>query len=293
MNSNKSNFSIVEQLTKLATELTYIKKRLYFLEAIIEQFKLHDTAKIGTVMVRNHIVYDIVRDCFEMLIIDLASFCKHFIEKKGFLLCIRANLNQIIPNPDKPRGLQKTLHFSNPGSQSLQHTTREMDIALQEHSQELLKEDVKASIKYLFPNWQGAKISTTDLDSLRDNFEKIVSNLRADRDNIRAHKFEKKSQKSQINPIDLGEIRTCFREAEKILETLTFICKHANLNLDRDLNPSETSTTARDIADIILNGSVNQLLNNMNLSEIHCKNGETFRFYYLYRDNVSPALDQT
>lgn len=147
-------------------------------------------------MVRNHIVYDIVRDCFEMLIIDFSSFCKHFIEEKGFFQRLRANLNQIMTNPDKPRVLKKTPHFSNPGSQSLQHITRELDKALQEQSQKLLNAEVKASIKHLFPNWKGSTISTTDLDGLRNNFEKIVSKLRADRDNIRAHKFETPSQKS-------------------------------------------------------------------------------------------------
>lgn len=72
-----------ELLDQYSYEILTIKKRLYLIKSIDK--KLRDCAdqESLTLTLKNYQVCEIVRDSYHMLVIDLCSYCKNFVERGG------------------------------------------------------------------------------------------------------------------------------------------------------------------------------------------------------------------
>ena len=81
--------AIEELLKEYESKISTIKKRFYALNAIVDETKRVTGGK--NFRIRNDIIWDMVFDSFQMLIIDLASFCKGMCEgnRTGVSGCVK------------------------------------------------------------------------------------------------------------------------------------------------------------------------------------------------------------
>lgn len=114
------------------------------------------------------------------------------------------------------------------------------------------------SLDRLFPDREdNSKVTQADIKALRSRFKGKVEKLDKDRNNNRAHQYEKDQRKNNKKTLMLSftEIECVFNLIEEILNDLRMITEVSVFEFDIDMG-RDTRRTSQDVVDLIVFGSI-------------------------------------
>ena len=159
------------------------------------------------------------------------------------------------------------------------------------HRQKQLGDATKDAVDAMFPGWaQAGKVTQEDVEALRNRFLEAIRNVDQDRNVHRAHRFEKDKKKKAkaLPPLTLEEIEAAFSVVEDLLGNLWMISNLASFNFDTDLNPG-TEVTARDLVDIMIYGSIGEVVRVAGVEDALKSSGSELHYYWQYREALKEA----
>ena len=223
--------SIGDKIHRAQLEIMDIKRRYFVVRAFLESLEFATRGK--PFRVHNDIVWLLVLDARDMLVVHLASWCKGSYRAGGFFGQLRAHhLPDLRRGSDTPSG--------DPLLDALTH-----------------REHVAARAR-LFPGIQDrAGIRQEDLDDLKDRFEAHIAHVVADRDHHRAHPWER-GDPGQTKMLDLNEIAEAFAFTEAMLNDLRLVATNSTMP-SVELLFSSTEGVGDDLVDQILIGNLFQV----------------------------------
>ena len=233
--------------------LMRIKTRLYVLLEIEKQFDSITQKK--KFKIKNDIVYRMMMDTWDMLVIDLASLSKGMVGDGGLFNQIKANLNQVKPLNRKAIEVPKgRITFVGP------HTDEDIErvqLELDEHFVEQIVQSNREALTRLFPASKGRvplKIKSEDIDELKTKFDSINQVVHDDRNKHRAHKFEKDQGRAQTERLDFNKLKAKFEEVEQLMNDLRLVVTNSSLSYN-DMNLANKTQVAKDLVTMVLWGS--------------------------------------
>lgn len=273
-----------ELLSKCENQILTLKKDQYFLTTF--ENRILTLSKGKPFIVRNDIVYRMVFGQWDMLVINLGSFSKAMIGHGGFFKKITANLHLLKPIDKKsitpPKGRISSLNKV--------HTEEELKARQTEYDKHYIDHMFEAHRKELFKLFPNAekretlKITAKDIDDLTKRFELIVNDIRDDRDNHRAHRFENKKNNSAATKLSIKKIEEKFQELESLFNSLKLVFQNSTL-MYSDMNHANAEQTADDLIDLIFWGSNRTLDNWCGINKkINSKETSHLTYGYLLRD---------
>lgn len=209
-----------ELLNQHEDTLLNLKKDLIFLLAFEEL--LIEKTKGKPFVIKNDIVFRMVLQQVDMLVINLASLAKGMLGRKGFFNHLAANLHELKPIT------RKAIQPSNSRVLSIySQLTQEEEQRIQQEIRDTQKKQIFAAHREalfnLFPKTKGReplKITKDDIKDLKDTFAKIVSDIQDDRDNNRAHRYEKVERNPNVLHLTIKKIEERFLNIEKLMNSL-------------------------------------------------------------------------
>jgi hypothetical protein len=109
----------------------------------------------------------------------------------------------------------------------------------------------------LFPKAKGRnpiKISSDDIDGLKDSFVSLIQVVHDDRNRHRAHKFEKDQGRAYTEQLGFAKLKVKFNEVEHILNNLRLVITNSSF-ASSDMNLANKTEVARDLVTMFLWGS--------------------------------------
>ncbi len=265
-----------------------IKTRLYFLIEFESQLVIATEKK--NFKIKNDIVYRMIMDSWDMLVIDFASLAKGMMGEGGLFNQMKANLHQIKPlNKKKVEVPKGSIHFMNeyPSEEELNRIKVELD---KNFVNEMLKGN-RDALFHLFPKAKQRdplKIRPEDIDDLKNEFEKLITDVIDDRNKHRAHKFENIKDKTSYEHLSFKILNVKFEEVEKLMNSIRLVVCNSSFGY-ADMNLANKTEVAKDLITMILWGSnkmidmcseINEKLN------IGNKNVLSQTFGYLLREKM-------
>ncbi|PIP95052.1 MAG: hypothetical protein COW00_17845 [Bdellovibrio sp. CG12_big_fil_rev_8_21_14_0_65_39_13] len=221
-----------------------VKKRFYFLENILKE--LDSTTKSKRFNIRGDVIYQMLRDSYSMLVIDLASIGRGMIRKKGFF----RKLPNFAKELEKPT--QKLIAKSYFAAHQRQDSFLES----------LILKSCLESYGRLFPGCisKGKSMPTQDdFNDLKENFYSICEAIIKDRDRNRAHSYENaETRKESVRLLTIKDLEEKFFKLEKLMNDLRLICSNSSYG-SNDVNFSNSEGMAKSIVDLILIGDHNSI----------------------------------
>lgn len=273
-----------EILGQCENRMLHLKKDLYFLTTF--EKRLVELSKGKPFITRNDIIYRMVFDQWDMLVIDLGSFTKSMVGEGGFFNNLKANLHLLKPitkrSIEPPKGRIFSVGYKL-SQEQLKARETELDKAFinnvyNTHREELFK---------LFPKVKERKtlkINGNDIDELKVHFEKIVNEIADDRDNHRAHKYENRKNNPDAVRLSISKLEEKFKELENLLNNLKLVFQNSTL-MYSDMNHANAKQTADDLIDLIFWGS-NRMLDSWSgiNKKINSFEPSDYTYGYLLRD---------
>ncbi|MFG1520323.1 hypothetical protein [Halobacteriovorax sp. ZH1_bin.1] len=239
-----SNNSLISFIEEYENKFVVIKKRFYYLENIFKE--LDETTEGFMFNIRGDVVYQMLRDSYSMLVIDLASIARGMIRKKGFF----RKLPSYIPQLKVPS--KKSVSKSCLASHGYK------DLYLEA---EILKYSLQA-YERLFPDvlvQNRRNPNHEDIRKLKDRFHSICESIIDDRDRNRAHKYELPEQgKEPVKLLTILDLEKKFQKIEELMNDLRMVCSYTSYS-SNDLNFSNSDRLAENIVDMILLGDHNTI----------------------------------
>lgn len=241
-------------LSKHENLVLLIKRRLYFLEAFEQG--LQKIASDKPYLPRNDIVYALIFDSWDMLVIDIASLCKDMLGRGGFFNILKNHVNQLKPSKKAqytaPEPMVNYIGQEPTIQQKLKHK-----LEMQEEFLALLVKNNHDAFYRLFPNSKGrqGRLKHEDVDDLIKQFEDIAGPFIADRNKHRAHRYERREMAIGIKSLDIKEISQNFERLEKILNDIRLVSELSTFAYN-DMNFADSKATADDLIFLILVGSL-------------------------------------
>lgn len=245
-------------------KLLAIKKRFYYLKKIEDELLKTTRGKIYSF--RGDTVHDLLRDSYHMLVIDLASISKSMISKGGFFNKLRNYLNEF-RRPTLPRVVAAMV---------------DQPLANDEYLQsEIFQANLQTYID-LFPN-ATHKVSVADIEGLKTKYISILVDVMHDRDENRAHRFEKKAAEIEKVPfLNLIDLEQRILEIEKLLNGLRGLYTLSSYSFS-DVNHSNSERMAQSVVDSILIGDRDLVERVFGIAD-DLYNGHFGNYTYTYRE---------
>jgi hypothetical protein len=207
--------------------LLRLRARQFALEAF--QNELLGVTKGTTFAIANDIVWRAMLDSRDANVIAFASWCKGSTASGGFFRTLKSCFLPSIP-------VRRPWRADPPEVEEAQADTFDQVYA--------------STRSRLFPLAQGRGIRHPDVDDLANGFAKAAEPLLADRDDNRAHPFER-SNRGTLKMLNLEETRELFTNAFKLLNDLALLGTGSTL-ASTEMNRAPSDGTAEEIVDIIL-----------------------------------------
>lgn len=220
--------SLDERLSKVEHDLMQIARRLYALEAFVDE--LDGVTRKKPFRVWNDIVWMMLLDSRDMLVIHLASWTKHLVEPGGLFAELKANHLTDFPAARRPTD----------------RTDKDL------HLRSLLDGYHQAAVTRLFPGLGNQNATAAAVDSLVQRVRQATDGLRNDRNRNRAHAFER-GKPGTAKMLDFTELRQSVRQAEELLNDLRLVGCGSTLSY-HDMNDADCKATAEELVDAILIG---------------------------------------
>jgi hypothetical protein len=202
-------------------------------------------------------VLQVLRDSFDMLVIDLFSIREAIVESDGLI----ARLRQLpgflrpavdgeewtAPIPPKDRGAKP------------ENRDARRDAFFERHFIKGLND----AVERLAPH--GAAASPDAAKSLIKRFRTETAALDDDRNRVRAHRYEKTSKETNHLFIPLPDLAAQMETMERYISELYFVSTGNNFHMSTTFSYSDDET-ARDLADLIVLGSINRATQDFGLA---------------------------
>ena len=238
------NKKLIDLIKEYENNFTIVKKRFYYLENILEE--LEKTTEGHRFDIRGDVVYQMLRDSYNMLIIDLASIARGMIRKKGFFRQLPSHI------PELPLPTKKLI------AQSYHATYGHQDPI----AESIILNNCLDSFNRLFPKCiqdKRKKPDHRDLVDLKDRFHIICEAIIKDRDRNRAHRYELPEQaKESVKLLSILDLDAKFEKIEELMNDLRMVCSHTSFG-SSDVNFSNSKRTAQSIVDMVLIGDHNSI----------------------------------
>jgi hypothetical protein len=279
--------TLEELLKDLENKILRIKKRYYYLDAILKEIVRVTDGK--TFNIENDIVYQMIWDSHEMLIIDLASLYRGMCQSGGFFgkLKIHAARLKTVSHRKLEIGEPNIIESAkNPLSlQDRERVRRE----IKEDMQRFQAKNLEQVLVSIFPDLKSASTKRANhnhIDALKDNFWKKAEEMTKDRDIFRAHKYEEKEHKhgEDIKQITLKDIKVHFDNLEEMINAIRLVSTMGTLAYS-DMNWASSKNTAEDIVDLVMMGSNNRIFNEFQVPDVITKCKHDKAYYYLFRED--------
>jgi hypothetical protein len=254
-------------------KLLFLKRRFYYLKSIFDE--LSDRCA-ETFPVENDIIWQMVSDSHDMLVIDLCSFCKKMYSPGGFFNRLKSHV-ALLRVPTK-KSIKTT-----PGVVTGYHNKADLERIrgmLDEHERNQVVEDTRKTLSRLFPGWSTGKVTPDHVDALKSQFNNTLNDLKADRTKNRAHRFEEERPAPHV---DFKRIREIFEEVEGIFNGLTLVVGRRTLAFT-DVSYTSAQEAARDVVDLVLHGPIVHVLHEFSIAESLEKADPLSGYYHLFRE---------
>lgn len=218
-------------IERLEDDLGTITQRLFVLEAFAAE--LERVTRDKPFRIWGSAVWMMILDSRDTHVTHLASWLKALYRKGGFFGQLAAQHSRALQRKWRPQ----------PGSQ---HS---------EHFAAILKEQHDEAFSRLFPGVTRAVPGPGDFDALRQRFIDAVKHVVADRDENRAHPYEKSGAASgTAKQLDLKELRRVTTTVEAWLNDLRLVSTSSSF-VHTDMNFQGVESLAEDLVDSVLIGS--------------------------------------
>ncbi len=236
---------IVESLREAIHNLLVIKGRLPVLQAVAQEL---DRMQGGQdYRVRNDAVLRVVRDSYDMLVVDLASLREGVTGSQGLFKRLRKHRNELRrfgPDDVDPRPIH---YIGEPLSKAA-----EAEFIASER--EWMAARWNEVFDGLFP--AGAPVAEAHIDDLMSRFRKDTEPTNHDRNRVRAHRYEDASKEGAKYFQTLGQVEAQIHVFERYFNDLFLVLTKGSYAMT-PLVAANVESTARDLADLILLGSIN------------------------------------
>ncbi|MCM0606580.1 MAG: hypothetical protein KA715_10860 [Xanthomonadaceae bacterium] len=286
--------SIEELLKDLEYKILRIKKRYYYLDAILKQLVQVTGGK--QFIIRNDFIYQMIWDSYEMLIIELASLYRGMCQPGGFFGQLKIHAAKLRTTSHKKIEVSEPNISGSRGQPLTPQDHARLKRELKVDTQKFIAKGIEESLLDLFPdlkNVSDKRANHSHVDALKDQFWKLAEEMVHDRDARRAHKHEHKEHSHAENSkeITLKDIGTHFDRLEKIINAIrsvTTLSSFAYL----DMNEASVANTAEDVVDLVMMGRFNEVFNTfeipVSLKKVHTEPP----YFYMYRDRYYQANPQ-
>jgi hypothetical protein len=225
----QATLSLEERLWKAEHDLMQVARRQYALEAFVKE--LDRATRFKPFRIWNDIVWMMVLDSRDMLVIHMASWVTGVCEKGGLIGQIRAHHVRELPAARRP-----TERTENNG-----------------HLREILDLGHQVAFARLFPGATGAHATAADLEGLKASLRQAADPLVKDRDENRAHVFEQGGSGS-AKMLDLTELRNTLAFIEQLLNDLRLVSCSSTMS-HHDMNDADSTTVAEEMVESLLVGN--------------------------------------
>ena len=249
--------SAEELLRKHEDNFVWIKQRYFFLKEFIEV--MDSRTKGGRYEMANNTVFQMVRDCYDMLAIDLASLCRGMVGKGGFFNNLNNHLSEMklakANDVAAPRG--GVFYVDHQPSEAEQ---KEIEEGIRQDFIETYLKNNESAFYKLFPlakDRVNKKIQQEDIKHLKDRFYEMAEAIIEDRDGNRAHRFENQKHNraaQRAEKLSVEKIGLVFDQVEDFLNDIRLITNHSSFAYN-DLNNCNVEATGKDLIDLVLLGT--------------------------------------
>jgi hypothetical protein len=219
-----------ESVIETIHSLLVIKGRLPLLREL--ESELDRFAK-RRATVANKLVYQVVHDSFDMLVIDLESLRTRMTSQGGVFGIVEKHCRML-------------------------HRFTEADIGDKDAADEpwlkaKLMEHANKVFDRAFPCLTG-RVKGKHVDALRLRFKRELKPLEEDRNHVRAHRYERHASLQHFQP--LWKVEEHIKVFESYLSDLLFLIDRTQYSMNAPGLASPESTAA-DLTDLIVHGSIN------------------------------------
>ena len=259
------------------------KRRYFLLVATAKELdRLTDAMNTGRTdgketPIRNDAVLQLVRDCFDMFVIDLASIREGLVEASGLL-------NQLKKSPSRLKRCDASEFAPRPvvviGGDDHDRVAAEVD----EYGRELIAKGINDALEWLIP--AEYPVTADGVGRLIARFIKETDPIDKDRNHVRAHRYEHRPFDRHRHFQPLTALQSQLELFEHLLGDLYLVLTRNSYHLELKFQASN-SRTADDLADIMVHGSINAAANEYGLAQKTAEN--PVPWYYAHRQRFLEA----
>lgn len=232
-----SKTPLQEALVKAQDEVLQLKQRYFAFRAFVDD--LERVSQDEEYAIRNTVVWTALLDSRDMLVIHLADWCRAALNSGGLLGKVGASLNEL------PRRWPNSRRDPTHGSPFNSEIEKGHDDAFGR----------------LFPAAKGKCAEPGDVDKLKERWTNLIKDLKADRDQNRAHYYsqrQKESGKATAKMLSLEDFKRLFDDVQRILRDLSIVVGGGSL-MDNDLQYPDSKVAASDLVDLLLLGTIHNI----------------------------------
>ncbi|MBZ4421760.1 hypothetical protein [Myxococcus sp. RHSTA-1-4] len=223
------------------------------IDTLLERLRVQNTSprKPG---IWNDAVLQLLRDSFDVFVIDLASIRERLVEKNGLLSqlkkeCARLRRCEPAEIEAQPVMLSGDMRGADPGR---------IEAEFQQHVRERIAGSINASLSRLIPDEY--PVTAKGVEALIKRFMKDTEPVERDRNHVRAHRYEYRGfdRRKHFQPLD--ELQGQLDIFEQLLGDLFHVLTRGTFGFKLRFTAS-TEGTAEDLADLMVHGSINGAVN--------------------------------
>jgi hypothetical protein len=284
----KATDSLQELLSSASITLLLLKKRLYFVQAINAEIKKYVDPQTEQVHVKNFFLYELIRDCFSMLVIDLRSYSLHLTQTGGVIGQLGNHLNRLKPWNEDRIEVRGPMVMTTNGDFLSQEEIREIQEESKLRRRKQLSTATATAFAALFPEVDPTKLNCKSLLLIKNHISTSCARIRDDRNVHRAHRFEKDSREKAIDvpPLSLSEIEQAFKTIESVLSNLWMLADLSSYSFDIDLG-ADNHHTAVDLVDQMMQGSIGEVVQAVGIADALERHGADKKWYWQYREEAA------
>lgn len=279
-------------LSEIENDIVRIKTRLRYLEAIETELKTL-AGSVGF-RIKNDIIYQMVMDSYDMVVIDLASLCRGMLGKGGFFNQLNSHLKKLkrtnAKNIVAPVG---QIHSVTPMTDQ-EWVAFEHSVA--NEAKQRIKQSLDEAFERLFPPRPPKKqicftkifysspkaapvekVTQEDINLLKNRFETLVNDVIRDRDAKRAHRYEKRKANGGVEKLSIKRLAEDFKKIEQIINDLRALTIGGHFIYEPPTHASP-QLVAKDVADLVILGSHQLIFRHFGVEEA-LKSGASILIY--------------
>jgi hypothetical protein len=240
MTSVPTTPSLIQLIDPYERNLMGLARRLFLMEAF--QTDLDRVTRLKTFRFRNELIWLLMLDTRDMLVMHLASWFDGALGRGGLIRQLQVHYVSDLPPLPRPMAPNPTPNPDEPEW-------------AERHDQEERTRWHSESFNRLFPNAKSHP-NGADFDGLRQSFKAHAQPLKDDRNWNRAHPYEKVSGTATMSK--LPELRSHLTYAEQFMNDIREVGGHGKMAY-HEMNWTSASYVAPDLVDAMLIGDPERL----------------------------------